>query len=123
VSTTKDPLDHARSDVQDLHKKIDTMHAKDQAALRADLQHSAEKAKQLAAELKSVVDGQRSDAKKHIKDAAAQLEDAAKHSHDLTGANEAKLKEANKAMLSKVRGAAHNLSHAVALHRANVAVK
>ncbi len=123
MTTTKDALDHARSEVQDLHKKIDAMHAKDQAALRAELQQSADKAKQLAASLKSVVDGQRSEAKKNIKNATTQLEDAVKHAHDLAGANEAKLKEAHAAMLSKVRGAAQNLSHAVASHRENVAVK
>jgi hypothetical protein len=123
VSTIKDALDRARSEAQDLHKKIEAGTAKDHAVLKVELQDSATKAQQLAASLKTVVDGQRDDAKQHVKDAAAHLDDAAKHARDLAGASDAKLKAANQAMLSKVRDAAENLSHAVASRRAGVASK
>jgi hypothetical protein len=123
MSTIKDALDRARSEAQDLHKKIEAGTAKDHAALKAEVQESATKAQQLAASLKTVIDGQRDDAKQHIKDAAAHLDDAAKHARDLATASDAQIKSANKAMLSKVRDAAENLSHAVASRRTAVAAK
>jgi hypothetical protein len=123
VSNINETLDEARSEAQDLHKRIDATTAKDHAAIRADVKDSAEKAKQLAASLKSIVDGQRADAKRHIEDAASQLEDAAKHAREIESASDAQLKERNKAMLSKVRNAAESLSQAVASERAKVAVK
>jgi hypothetical protein len=123
VSTIKDALDHARSQDKDLHKKIEADTAKDHAALKVEVQDSATKAQQLAASLKTVIDGQRDDAKQHVKDAAAQLDDAAKHARDHASANDAQLKAANQAMLSKVRDAAENLSHAIASRRTSVASK
>jgi ABC-type transporter Mla subunit MlaD len=123
VSTVKDALDQARSEAQDLHKKIEAGRAKDHAALKAEVQDSANKAQQLAASLKSVIDGQRDDAKQHVKDAAAHLDDAAKHARDLASANDAQLKAANQAMLSKVRDAAENLSRAIASRRTTAAAK
>jgi hypothetical protein len=123
VSNLKEALDKARSETQDLHKRIDATTAKDHAAIRADVEVSADKAKQLAASLKTIVDGQRADAKKHIEDAASQLEDAAKHARDLAKASDAQLKERNRAMLGKVRDAAESLSQAVASERTKLAVK
>ena len=123
MSNIKETLDQARSAAQNLHKQIDATTAKDHAAIRADVQNSADKAKQLAASLKTIVDGQRADAKQHIKDAASQLEDAAKHAGELAKASDAQLKEHNKAMLGKVRDAAESLSQAVASERTKLAAK
>jgi hypothetical protein len=123
VSNINVTLDKARSEAQDLHKRIDATTAKDHAAIRADVKDSAEKAQQLAASLKTIVDGRRADAKRHIEDAASQLEDAAKHAREIASASDAQLKERNKAMLSKVRNAAESLSQAVASERAKLAVK
>jgi hypothetical protein len=122
VSNINVTLDKARSEAQDLHKRIDATTAKDHAAIR-DVKDSAEKAQQLAASLKTIVDGRRADAKRHIEDAASQLEDAAKHAREIASASDAQLKERNKAMLSKVRNAAESLSQAVASERAKLGVK
>jgi hypothetical protein len=75
MSNVKETLEKARSEAQDLHKKIDADAAKDNAALRANVQDAAAKAQNLAASLKTIVDGQRADAKQRIADAASQLED------------------------------------------------
>jgi hypothetical protein len=123
VSNIKEALDKARSETQDLHKRIDATNAKDKAAIRADVEVSAGKAKQLAASLKTIVDGQRADAKKHIDDAASQLEDAARHARDLANASDAQLKERNRAMLGKVRDAAESISLAVATERTKPGAK
>jgi hypothetical protein len=123
MSNIKETLDRARSEAQTLHKNIDATAAKDQAAMRADMKDSAEKAKQLAASLKTIVDGQRADAKQHINDAAVQLDDAAKHARDVATATDDQLKKHNRAMLAKVRDAAENLSQAVASERTKLAVK
>lgn len=123
MSKIKDALDHARSEAQDLHKNIEASTAKDHAALRAEIQSTAARAQQLAGSLKTVVDGQRSDAKQHIKDAIAQLDDAAKHAGDVASASAAQLKELNAAMLAKVRDAVQSLSHAVASQRSTTAAK
>jgi hypothetical protein len=123
VSNIKETLDKARGQAQELHKRIDATTAKDNAAMRADVKDSADKAQQLAASLKTIVDGQRADAKRHLEDAASQLEDAAKHARDVASATDAQLKERNRAMLSKVRDAAENISQAVASERTKLAVK
>jgi hypothetical protein len=123
VSNIKETLEKVRSEAQDLHKKIDVTTAKDQAALRENVQGAAVNAQKLAASLKTIVDAQRADAKQHVKDAASQLEDAAKHGRDIASANDAQLKERNRAMLGKVREATESLSQAVASERAKLAVK
>jgi hypothetical protein len=123
MSNVKETLEKARSEAQDLHKKLDANAVKDNAALRADVQDAAAKAQNLAASLKTIVDGRRADAKQRIADAASQLEDAAKQAREMASASDAQLKERNRAMLGKVRDAAENLSQAVASERAKVAAK
>ena len=121
MTNIKDALDRARSDAQDLHKKLEANTAKDHAALRADVENAAAQAQKLAASLRTAVEGQRADAKQHLEDAAAQLEDAAKHVRDAAGASEAQLKQTNRAMLAKTRVALQSLSRAVASLRPTTA--
>lgn len=117
MDTIKDALTKARSEAQDLHKQIEANTAKNHATLRADVQTAGVQAQKLGASLRTVVDGQRSDAQQHIQDAATKLEDAAKHARDVAGASEAQLEQTNQAMLAKVRGALQNLSNAIAARR------
>jgi hypothetical protein len=118
MSTLSDTLAQARSDAQHLHKRIEEATATNHAAVRADLQQAAAKAKELAASLKTTAEAQHNDARQHLKNAATELEDAAKHAHELAAATPAQLKDANLAMLGKVRDAAQNISHAIASQRA-----
>ncbi len=117
MSGIEDALDHARSEAQDLHKKVEASTARDHAALRADVVNAAVQAKKLAASLQTLGDALRADAKQHVQDAVAQLEDAAKHVRDVTAASEAELKRANLAMLENARSAVQSLSEAVASQR------
>ena len=121
MSATQDALDRARSEAQDLHKKLEASTAKDHAALRADVEHAAAQAKNVAESLKAVGEGQRADAKQHVQDAIAHLEDAAKHVRDVAGASEAELEKTNLAILEKTRKALQSLSEAVASQRSSTA--
>jgi hypothetical protein len=59
----------------------------------------------------------RADAGQPAKDAASELDGAAKHDRCIANASDEQLREHNKAIPSKVRDAAENLSHAVAEQR------
>jgi hypothetical protein len=117
MSDLKDALARARSEAQDLHKKIQATTDQNNAAIRTDLQNAGQAAQNLAANLKTAIAGQRGDAVDHVKNAAAQLEDAAKHARDLTGATAEQIKQQNRAMLDNVRDSLQNLSEAVAAQR------
>lgn len=121
MSDFKEVLDRARTEAQELHKKIEASTAKNHAALRTDIANAAAQAQKLADSLKTVAQGQRDDAKQHLKDAVSQLEDVAKHAHAVADANETQLKETNRAILQKTRDAAASLSHAIAEQRSAVA--
>jgi hypothetical protein len=120
MSDLKDALARARSEAQDLHKKIQATTDKDHSAIRTDLENAGQSAQNLATNLKSIVAGQRGDAVGHVKDAAAQLEDAAKHARELTGATGEQIKQQNRAMLDKVRDSLQSLSEAVAAQRSKM---
>jgi hypothetical protein len=115
----KDALDRARSEAQELHKRIEADTAKDHAALRTDLQSVESEIQKLAASVKTLGEGQRADAKQHLKDAASQLEDAAKHVLDVAGASEVRLKQTHLALLTKIRDAIQSLSQAIASDRSS----
>jgi hypothetical protein len=114
MSNLSDSLSRARSDAQALHQKIDAATAKNNEAVRSDLEQAGAKAQQLAASLKTAADSQRNDARQHLKSAASQLEDAGKRASDLAHASQAQIKDANTAMLGKVRDALQNISQAIA---------
>ncbi len=118
MSVVKDAIDKARSDARTLHQKIEAHTAKNQAALHAELESAATQARQLAASVKTFAEGQRADAKEHLKIAAARLEDAATHAKINASATESDLKKAHRATLDRARGAVHSLSQAVAAKRA-----
>lgn len=122
MSNTKEPLERARREAQDLHKKIEASTATDHAALKADIQQIALEAQQIAASLKTIGEDQRADVKQHAKDAAAQLELLGKHAREAVGAGEAQIKQRNIAMLEQISKAVRSLSEAVAAHR-SAAVK
>ncbi|MGP6159889.1 MAG: hypothetical protein ACLPYS_20730 [Vulcanimicrobiaceae bacterium] len=118
MSAVKDAVDKARSDARALQQKIEANTAKNQAALRADLESASTHAHQLAASVKTLAEGQRADAKQHLSNAAARLEDAATRAKTAASATELELKKANQAALDRARAAVQNLSHAVAAKRA-----
>ena len=74
----------------------------------------------MAASLKALSETQRADAKQHLKDAIARLEDAAKRAKEAAGANDAELKQKNSAMLDRVRAAVQSLSRTVAAQRSGI---
>ena len=117
MSTLKDAVTKARGEVQSLHKRIEATTATNHAAIRSDLEATAEQARQLASSVKTLAEDQRADAKQHLKDAATQLEDAAKQAKAVGGASEADVKKANQAMLDRARLALQNISHAIAAAR------
>ncbi|HEX3469463.1 MAG TPA: hypothetical protein VHT05_15380 [Candidatus Elarobacter sp.] len=121
MSDLNDALGRAREQAQALHKQIESTTSADHAAIRADVKNAAESAQKLATSLRSVVEGQRTDAAQHGKDAAAALEAAAKSARDVGGATEAQLKAANRAMLGNVRDALQHLSQSVASQREKTA--
>lgn len=115
--TVKDGIGKARSEAQKLHQKIAVTTSKGHAMIRADLENAATIATELAASIKTLSEAQRADAKEHLKDAATQLEDAAKHGKTIAGASEKQMQEANAAMLARAREALTDLSHAIAAVR------
>jgi hypothetical protein len=117
MSNMSDTLNRARGDAQALHQKIEAATAKNHEAVRSDLQQAGPKAQQLAASLKTAAESQRNDARQHLKSAASQLEDAGKRASDLAQGTQSQIKDANTAMLGKVRGAVQNISHAIASQR------
>jgi hypothetical protein len=118
MSNMSDTLSRARGDAQALHQKIEAATAKNHEAVRSDLQQAGAKAQQLAASLKTAAESQRNDARQYLKSAASQLEDAGKRASGLAQATQSQIKDANAAMLGKVRGAVQNISHAIASQRA-----
>ena len=120
MSTVKDAIDKARSDTQQLHKKIEASAAKNHAALRTELQNAAADAQKIAQSLKTLGEGQRSDAKQHIKDAGTALEQAVSRAKDVAAAADADLKQKNRAMIEKTRDAVQSLSQAVAAKRSTI---
>jgi ketosteroid isomerase-like protein len=117
MNNVNDAIQKARAEAQDLHKKIEASTTKNHAAMRADLQNLAVQAVQLGSSVKTLADSQRADAKQHLKDAAASLEDAAKHAKSVASAGDAEIKGAAQATLSRAREAVQSLSEAVASKR------
>jgi hypothetical protein len=118
VTNTKDALDHARGEAQSLLKKLEAASAKNDTAIRADLQAAATHAHELASSLTTVAHEQRADAKQHIDNAIKVLEEAAKHAKSVAAASGADLKKSAHAMTGRAKDAVENLSRAVASRRA-----
>ncbi len=118
MSTVTDTLDRARSDARKLHEKIAAATAKNDDALRKELQEVADKAQQLAASLRSDSKGQQSEVAAHLASAAASLESAVASAKDTAHVRADELRERNRMMLTKVRSALKNISSGKAAERA-----
>ena len=118
MSTIDKALEQARKDAQALHKKIQATTSKNHAAIRSDLEASADAASVLALSLETLAQSQQADTKQHLRDAARVLAAVAKDAKTAGSASEADLKAKNAAMLQKVRSATQKLSQAVAQKRA-----
>ena len=118
MSKVIDALDEARSDAQALHSKLTT--AKDHAAIRADARVVSTEAATLARSVMGLIGSQRIDAKHHLRDAVAALENAAKDAHQAAGGPDAQLKDKGAAMRARIRSAVKLLSLAVAAKRATL---
>ena len=104
MSVIKDALEKARSDVQELHLKIEA------ARLKHDIHKTGEQAKHLAETLRAHVNDQHADVKQHVHDAVAQLQAVA---HEAAGMDDAEL-EKNKAELAKkAKSALHSIAEAI----------
>ena len=122
MTDIKDALDHARAQVQELHKSIEAQANKDHAAIRASLQTAGEHARDLGLSVRVLAERQGADVKDHLKDVAAHLDEAAKHAKTAATASAADVKNANRVALERTRDALQSLSKAVAAHR-STAVK
>ena len=117
MSTVNDALDKARSDAQDLHKKLLAATGKDQVAIKADLGTVAAGAQQLAASLKQTAQGQQPSTKQYLNDAASLMQDAASHAKDAAQAAAPEFASAKTKVIADVTQGLNNLSHAVAAQR------
>ena len=117
MSTAKDVLYRARVDGQAIHQKIAAATAKNEAAIRADLESAAADAKRLGDSLKTAAEGQRADAKQQLNEASSRFVQAAAEAKALGAASDAQIRAANQAMIDKTRVALLNLSHAIASTR------
>lgn len=120
MAKMKDALDEARAHAQELHKKIDEAGAKNQAAIRAEMQEAQGQVGKLLTELKAAGQGQRDETKRHVTEAITLLEDAGNRARDAASSGEERIKENNRAVLSKVRAATQQLSEAVASRRSSM---
>ena len=117
MSNVNGALEKARSDAQNLHKRIVAATGKDHAAIRAEAQGVAARARELAQTVKANVEGQQIDVQQHLKDAGAALESLASDAKSLASAGDANLKSKNRAALAHARLATQQLSQAVAAKR------
>lgn len=118
MSKVTDALEEARGNAQALHSKLTT--AKDHAAVRANARIVAAEAAVLARSVKALIDSQRTDAKHHLRDAAAALEAAESDAQETAGANDSQVKEKSRAMRARLRAAVALLTLAVAAKRASL---
>ena len=72
-------LDHIRAAAQELHGALSDAAAKQGGAIKADLEALQKMAGAAAESIKKAMDGQNEVTKKHLEDAATQLEAARKH--------------------------------------------
>ena len=117
MNTVSDAIDKARSDAQDLHKKLMAATGKDRAAIKADLNTVAAGAQQLAASLKQTAQYQEPNAQQYLNDAASLMQDAANHAKNAAQAAAPEFASAKSKVIADVSGSLNNLSHAVAAQR------
>lgn len=115
-----DAVYQARSQGQDLYKRIEASTRKNHATVRSDLQDAATQAQQLASSLRRLMIDQRADAKQHLEDAASLLEAVAADEKNIANRGEADLRRTNAEMLERTRDALEHISRAVAAKRAAV---
>jgi hypothetical protein len=115
--TIGDALARARSDVQELHKRIDIDAGKNQEEVRDEMRTASMKAHDLAVSLRALAAGRAGSARAQLEDAAARLEAAASEARAASEAADAAALQAHKTTLANVRDAARSLSDALASHR------
>jgi len=104
MSAIKDALEKARSDVQELHLKIEA------ARLKHDIHKTGEQAKHLAETLRAHVNDQHADVKQHVHDAVAHSKRSRMRPRGWTTRNWRK----NKAELAKkAKSALHSIAEAI----------
>ena len=118
MNTTKDAIDKARSDAQDLHKRITAATSKDRAAIKTDFERFALDAQQVALALKSASQGAQPNTKPYLDDAAALLQDAANRAKDAAKSARPELDEAKAAVVAQITDSIQRVSQAVAAKRA-----
>lgn len=104
MSVIKDAMEHARSEAQDLHMKIEA------AKLKHDVHKAGEQAKRLAGTLKTHLEGQHADVKQHVHDAISQLQDVA---HEAASMDDQELKANHAALVKKAHAAIQSLGKAI----------
>ena len=117
MNTVSDAIDKARSDAQDLHKKILDATAKDQTAMKADFASASADAQQVAASLKAATAGQQPQTKQYLNDAAARMQDAASHAKQAAAAAAPELGKAKARVIADVTTGLNNVSYAIASKR------
>lgn len=120
MSTISDAVEKARNEAQALHKQLSSSTEKNHAAIRANARSVAAEASQLAGAVTGLIASQQSDAKQHLKDAAATLQAAASDAQSVVTAGDDNLKERNTVALGRIRSATQKLSQAVAAKRASL---
>ncbi len=117
MATLEDRIAQARSDAQTIHKQLEANASDDVAAVRAANRRAVAEAQKLAATVGSIVADQGSEVKEHLEKAKAALQDAVKGVESAAQATDAQVRTATLALLTHVRAAVDNLSHAVAAQR------
>lgn len=119
TTSLKDALEHARSEAQQLHQRLDAATTQHTAALRTELQKSVEHAEAIAATLRESSSKQSAEAKRHVDEAATALRDAADQAKTAATAGETQIKNAAAAANARVREALSSITQAVAENRAS----
>ncbi len=115
------PLDVARKDAQELHKKISATIDRAQAATWAEVRAMQADAASLMAKMKTITDTEIGALKADLTAAMAKLDATAKLVDDKAAIGKDAVKHANTALLAASRAAAQSLSHAVANMRSKAA--
>jgi len=118
LNTTKDAIDKARSDAQDLHKRITAATSNDQAAIKTDFERLALDAQQVVLTLKAASQGAQPNTKPYLDDAAALLQDAANRAKDAAKLASPEFDKAKAAVVAQITDSIQRVSQAVAAKRA-----
>lgn len=113
-----DQIDLARGKAQHIHQQLDDQLSSDQASLKAAQTHAAAEAKALGDSLEAHLGDQEADVKLNVQKAVLALHEASAKVSMSMHATGAEVKSQSEEMLTRIRTAIDNLSHAVAARRA-----